>query len=141
MNRIFSQEQRGFVLGQRVVFDALNERLFTYSRFDSVLRLAPLDVRILLQFVHAPQTLLRRQALFDQGWRQYGMEVCENSLNQVVHSLREAFRAIDPASGYIKTLPRLGYVLTATVQPWQEESDADRGNGALGHRGLILAAA
>jgi DNA-binding winged helix-turn-helix (wHTH) protein len=124
MDKIFNQKHDVFIIGQCVGFDTGHDRLFTFVGFGPTVRLTSMEIRILLQFVRAPQTLLRRETLFNEGWRRYGMDVCEDSLNQIVYSLREAFCTIVPASSYIKTLPHVGYVLNAPVRSGQENSRA-----------------
>ncbi|WP_455289000.1 winged helix-turn-helix domain-containing protein [Cupriavidus necator] len=79
--------------------------------------LKPVTARLLLHFAKAPRSLLRRQELIDAAWRQAGLGIHENSLNQTIHDLRNAFSRLDPGRTYIKTVPRLGYVLLSSVEP------------------------
>jgi DNA-binding winged helix-turn-helix (wHTH) protein len=108
---------RGFAIGKDVVFDVLNDRLVRAGQDGYQVQLKPVASRLLQQFVGAPRTVVGRRQLLDQNWRAYGMEVCENSLNQAIHTLREAFQEIDPAGLYIKTIPRIGYALVVDAQP------------------------
>lgn len=85
-----------------------------------VVRLSPAAVRILIQFGAAPKTLLHRPLLIEQGWGKYGLEVRPNALNQVIHEIRNAFAQLDKQRNYIKTLPRLGYVLLANVTLYEK---------------------
>jgi DNA-binding winged helix-turn-helix (wHTH) protein len=112
--------RQGFVIGEHIVFDTLNDQLISVQGEGPVAMLKPVHTRVLWHFVNHPRVLLPRRELFDQCWREYGMEVCDNSLNQVVHALRDAFHMIDPASSYIKTVPRIGYALLAETRPWEE---------------------
>ncbi|MNF91449.1 hypothetical protein D3C84_740510 [compost metagenome] len=49
-------------------------------------------------------------------WGQYGLEVTDNSLAQVVRQLRLALEKLQPDREFIQTLPRLGYRLTDGVK-------------------------
>lgn len=112
--------RHGFVIGERIVFNTLNDLLASVQQDGPVLTLKPVHTRVLRHFVDHPRIVLTRRQLFDQCWREYGMEVCDNSLNQVVHALRDAFQTVDPSFSYIRTVPRIGYALTAEVRPWEE---------------------
>jgi DNA-binding winged helix-turn-helix (wHTH) protein len=111
------QSGRNYAIGEDVVFDVLNDRLVRVGRDTHHVQLKPVAARLLQQFVDAPRTVVGRRQLLDRNWRAYGMEVCENSLNQAIHTLREAFQAIDPDHLYLKTIPRIGYALVVDVQP------------------------
>jgi DNA-binding winged helix-turn-helix (wHTH) protein len=118
--RFHQSGRQGFLIGERVIFDTLNDQLFTADCEGPVSVLAPLHARVLWHFANHPRMLLPRRQIFDQCWNVYGMEVCDNSLNQAVHKLRDAFHVVDPASIYIKTVPRIGYALLAEIRPWAE---------------------
>jgi DNA-binding winged helix-turn-helix (wHTH) protein len=110
------QSGRNYAIGTDVVFDVLNDRIVRVGRDGYQIQLKPVAARLLQQFVDAPRTIVGRRQLLDRNWRAYGMEVCENSLNQAIHTLREAFQAIDPDHLYLKTIPRIGYALVVDVQ-------------------------
>ncbi|WP_206955929.1 diguanylate cyclase domain-containing protein [Trinickia acidisoli] len=112
-NHLFNHQ---CVLNNRWLFDAAQNCLVDLDgRIDTVV-LKPVATRILTLLVDAPRMLLRRQQLLDEGWRAFGFEVCENSLNQVMCSLRGTFEALDPGQAYIKTIPRVGYCFLAEVR-------------------------
>lgn len=120
--------RRNLLIGECIIFDALEGTLRDSRDPAVVVHVKPVNTRVLQQFVDEPRTVLRRQQMIDHNWRRYGMEVCENSLNQAVYSLREALRTLDPSNDYIKTLPRIGYVLIADVseRKWQAAEDVLR---------------
>jgi diguanylate cyclase (GGDEF)-like protein len=105
-----------FILNDRWLFDVAQCRLLDLDgRVESV-TFQPVAARILSLFVQAPRIVQHRRQLFEDGWRAFGFEVCENSLNQVMHALRSAFEQLDPGRPYIKTVPRIGYCLLADVR-------------------------
>jgi DNA-binding winged helix-turn-helix (wHTH) protein len=101
-----------FAIGEDVLFDESTHRLMDARQPDRPIQLDPVTAGLLAQFVHVPQTVVRRHQLF-QNWRQCGMEACESSLNQAIHALREAFCAVDSTRLYIQHIPRIGYALIA----------------------------
>jgi DNA-binding winged helix-turn-helix (wHTH) protein len=78
--------------------------------------LKPVTARVLSLLAREPNRVFHRRELLDEGWRAFGFEVGENSLNQVISSLRTAFSELDPKRPYIRTIPRIGYALTADSQ-------------------------
>jgi diguanylate cyclase (GGDEF)-like protein len=104
-------------LNGRWLFDTLSERLVDLDGHKAGVMLTPLCARLLGLFAASPQAVLRRRQLFELGWKAFGFEVCENSLNQVISSLRAAFETIDPGRRYFKTVPRIGYCFLAEVRP------------------------
>jgi diguanylate cyclase (GGDEF)-like protein len=106
-----------FVLNERWLFDVAQDQLTDLQRHSPGITLQPVAARILALFVQAPRVVHRRRQLLDDGWRAFGFEVCENSLNQVMCTLRSTFEAIDPTRTYIRTVPRIGYCLLAEVRP------------------------
>ncbi|EEF26727.1 conserved hypothetical protein [Ricinus communis] len=101
-------------LNGRWRLDELSNELVDPASGASV-ALSPIAVRLLTLLADAPNTIVGRRQLFDQGWRRYGIEVCENSLNQVICALRTAFARLGPEAPSIRTVPRIGYSLVAQV--------------------------
>lgn len=111
------------VVDNRWLFDQKQDLLIDLESRTNSVKLKPVAVRVLSLLVRSPLVVLRRQQLLDEGWRSFGFEVCDNSLSQVIYSLREAFTALDPERMYIKTVPRIGYCLLAEVRmPASDES-------------------
>ena len=117
---MYSEADENLLFNGVIALDIKANRLVATGR---VVRLSPAAVRVLTQFGAVPKTLLHRALLIEQGWEKYGLEVRPNGLNQVIHEIRNAFAQLDAQRNYIKTLPRLGYVLLADVTrvpeaPW-----------------------
>jgi DNA-binding winged helix-turn-helix (wHTH) protein len=113
MDRIMMN--REIVLNGRWRLDAVESRLVDLQDGVAGTVLSPIAVRLLTLLAGSPNTVIGRRKLFDEGWRQFGFEVCDNSLNQVIHALREAFRNAGAGAPAIKTVPRIGYCLMARV--------------------------
>ncbi|WP_250479935.1 MULTISPECIES: helix-turn-helix domain-containing protein [unclassified Caballeronia] len=112
---------KNFVMNNRWLFDVNQDRLIDLNSAARHFSLKPVAARILTVMADSPRILLRRRDLFDFGWRAFGFEVCENSLNQVMCTLRNTFATIDPGVCYIKTVPRVGYCLLADIRAPNEQ--------------------
>lgn len=105
-----------FIINDRLLFDCKTDLLIDLHDRSRCLQLKPVAARLLRFFATSPRIVVRRRQLFDSGWRAFGFEVCDNSLNQVICALREAFTELMPGEAYIKTVPRIGYCLQADVR-------------------------
>lgn len=103
-----------YQLNGNLWFDIARNRLQREAMQQFAL-LKPIASRLLLIMCHHPRMVLRRQFLVNALWQSEGMVVSDNSLNQAVCHLRDGFTQVDPEGIYIKTLPRIGYALLASV--------------------------
>ncbi len=76
------------------------------------LALRPKALALLVHLLGNPGRLLRRDDLLDQLWP--GVTVTDDSLTQCVSELRQAFGERAPL--ILRTVPRQGYVMAATVE-------------------------
>src|SRR6478735_1403273 len=93
-------------------------------RDGSELNLSPRLFNALLLFVEHAGELLDKDALMRALWP--GLVVDENSLSQVVSSLRRALADDPHDSRYIQTVPRRGFRFIATVTELPESAIAER---------------
>jgi DNA-binding winged helix-turn-helix (wHTH) protein len=113
-----------FIFNDRLLFDCRQDLLTDLHDRSRYLQLKPISARLLRLMAASPRTVLGRRQLFDMGWRAFGFEVCDNSLNQVICALREAFAELAPGGTWIKTIPRIGYCLLADVRPMIDAAPA-----------------
>lgn len=105
------------LIDERLVFDEDNFLLFCADTPDEApLRLGAIASRCLAMLLKSQGAVLRKRDLMAGAWGQYGLEVTENSLAQVVRQLRLALDKLHPGREYIQTLPRIGYKLAEGVQ-------------------------
>lgn len=109
--------QHRFLIKKHVAFDMPSGHLSCLHDRTHVAQLEPDAIHVLLQFVNKPRTVLRSQDMLDAVCQRDGVDT-RNSLDQIMHSLCEAFYTIDAASCYIWKVPRIGYALTAEVRLW-----------------------
>jgi DNA-binding winged helix-turn-helix (wHTH) protein/GGDEF domain-containing protein len=111
-----------FVLDNRWLFDVERDQLTDLTGCAPAVTLTPIVTRMLTLFARAPRQTLTRRFLFENGWKAFGFEVCENSLNQVICTLRCTFAALDPQRSFFKTIPRIGYCLLVDACPQGREN-------------------
>jgi DNA-binding winged helix-turn-helix (wHTH) protein len=104
------------LIDEHLVFDENNFLLF---RVDAVneepLRLGAIASRCLAMLLRSDGAVVRKRELMAGAWGQYGLEVTDNSLAQVVRQLRLALEKLQPDREFIQTLPRIGYKLADGV--------------------------
>lgn len=112
-----------FLLDEQIVFDEDNFLLQSVHDEDTeAMRLGAIASSCLAQLVRARGAVVRKRDLMEGAWGQFGLEVTDNSLAQVVRQLRLALEKLQPGREYIITLPRIGYKLSDGV-PLQEIGD------------------
>lgn len=101
----------------QLVFDEDNFLLFRADGAEEEpLRLGAIASRCLAMLLRSGGTVVRKRELMAGAWGQYGLEVTDNSLAQVVRQLRQALEKLQPDREFIQTLPRIGYKLVDSVK-------------------------
>ncbi|WP_321899925.1 winged helix-turn-helix domain-containing protein [Paraburkholderia heleia] len=123
MSRTFRFEnEQLYLLNDRLVFHATRGTVTDLENILPVIALGPAAVRTLSALIYAPGAVLSHRELLAMVWQAYGEEGCRDNLDQVIQILRRTFEALDPHGYYIRTIPRVGYVLLATVAPRTTDS-------------------
>lgn len=101
----------------QLVFDEDNFLLFRVDAAqEEPLRLGAIASRCLAMLLRSGGTVVRKRELMAGAWGQFGLEVTDNSLAQVVRQLRLALEKLQPEREFIQTLPRIGYKLVDGVR-------------------------
>jgi DNA-binding winged helix-turn-helix (wHTH) protein len=79
-------------------------------------RLNAISSRCLAQLLRSKGAVVRKRELIAGAWGEYGFEVTDNSLAQVVRQLRVVIDRFQPGLELIQTHPRIGYGLVEGVQ-------------------------
>jgi DNA-binding winged helix-turn-helix (wHTH) protein len=104
------------LIDEHLVFDENNFLLFRVDAIDEEpLRLGAIASRCLAMLLRSGGAVVRKRELMAGAWGQYGLEVTDNSLAQVVRQLRLALEKLQPDREFIQTLPRIGYKLADGV--------------------------
>lgn len=82
-------------------------------------------MRLLLCLAEHAGEIVSIEELLNQVWS--GVNVTSDSVYQAVTSLRKVLGDDPKQPAYIATVPRLGYRMVATVEPWEDQSsDGER---------------
>ena len=104
------------LIDEHLVFDENKFLLFRVDAIDEEpLRLGAIASRCLAMLLKSGGDVVRKRELMAGAWGQYGLEVTDNSLAQVVRQLRLALEKLQPDREFIQTLPRIGYKLADGV--------------------------
>ncbi|MCG9553368.1 transcriptional regulator [Vibrio sp. Isolate31] len=105
-----------FILAQRFVFDPNSNSLVDQLSDGEVVRLGSNESRILLMLSERPNQVITRNELHEYVWRDQGFEVDDSSLTQAVSTLRKMLKDSTKSPEFVKTVPKRGYQLIATVE-------------------------
>ncbi|WP_095060428.1 MULTISPECIES: transcriptional regulator [unclassified Pseudomonas] len=109
------------LIDKQLVFDEDNFLLFRLDTAgEEPLRVGAIASRCLAMLLRSGGSVVRKRDLMSGAWGQYGLEVTDNSLAQVVRQLRLALEKLQPDRDFIQTLPRIGYKLSdgVRVEEW-----------------------
>lgn len=106
------------------------------SRGAEVVRLEARTLRLLIDLAEHAGEVVSLDELLDRVWA--GVIVTPDSVYQAVASLRRLLGDDPRRPRYIATVPRLGYRLVASVEPWTDDAPAAR--PATPPRRIVLAA-
>lgn len=128
------------LIDQQIVFDEDNFLLYRADADKAeALRLGAIASRCFALLLRAKGAVVRKRELLDGAWGQFGLEVTENSLAQVVRQLRVALEQLAPGREFLVTLPRIGYKLAERVDVTVlERADYERASegGSVGESPL-----
>jgi DNA-binding winged helix-turn-helix (wHTH) protein len=113
-----------FYLDEQIVFDEDNYLLYAnIAENTEPMRLGAIASSCLAQLLRANGGVVLKRDLMAGAWGQFGLEVTDNSLAQVVRQLRLALAKLQADDELIVTLPRIGYKLADKVQVREASAD------------------
>ncbi|QDO83237.1 winged helix-turn-helix domain-containing protein [Shewanella psychropiezotolerans] len=102
-------------LGKRYVFNACTDQL-TDTLNDSTIELGINESRLLSLFISHKGDVVSREQILEEVWLKRGLVVDETSVNQTVSLLRKILDDNVREQSYIKTVTKMGYMLTPGVE-------------------------
>ncbi|PQJ67460.1 transcriptional regulator [Photobacterium angustum] len=114
-----------FLIGQRFIFDPNDNSLIDKLENNELIRLGSNESRALSLLIEDPSLIITRQRIHDYVWREQGFEVDDSSLTQAISTLRKALKDSTKSPAFVKTVPKRGYQIIATVDTYVDEEDAD----------------
>ncbi|WP_305417329.1 transcriptional regulator [Photobacterium leiognathi] len=113
-----------FLIGKRFIFDPNDNSLIDKLENNELIRLGSNESRALSLLIEDPSVIITRQRIHDYVWREQGFEVDDSSLTQAISTLRKALKDSTKSPAFVKTVPKRGYQVIATVEPYLgEEKD------------------
>ncbi|MBL4289011.1 transcriptional regulator [Vibrio fluvialis] len=114
-----------FILADRFTFDPTSNSLVDKDADNENVRLGSNESRILLMLSQRPNEVITRNELHDFVWREQGFEVDDSSLTQAISTLRKMLKDSTKSPKFVKTVPKRGYQLIATVESVQPDASKD----------------
>ncbi|UTV28480.1 winged helix-turn-helix domain-containing protein [Photobacterium atrarenae] len=109
-----------YLIGQRFLFDPCDNSLTDQWEDQELIRLGSNESRALSLLIAEPGAIIARARLHDYVWREQGFEVDDSSLTQAISTLRKALKDSTKSPGFIKTVPKRGYQMIASVRDFDE---------------------
>lgn len=106
-----------FILGQTYLFNPVNHSLVDQTNNDKEVKLGNNENRILQLLIARPNEIISRSEFHDFVWREQGIEVEDSSLTQAISTLRKQLKDPTKTPLFVKTVPRRGYKLIASIHP------------------------
>ncbi|MGD6738914.1 winged helix-turn-helix domain-containing protein [Photobacterium leiognathi subsp. mandapamensis] len=114
-----------FLIGKRFIFDPNDNSLIDKLENNELIRLGSNESRALSLLIEDPSVIITRQRIHDYVWREQGFEVDDSSLTQAISTLRKALKDSTKSPAFVKTVPKRGYQVIATVEPYLGEEKDD----------------
>ncbi len=105
-----------YLIGKRFVFDPNDNSLIDKCDNNELTRLGSNESRALSLLIEDPSLIITRQRIHDYVWREQGFEVDDSSLTQAISTLRKALKDSTKSPEFVKTVPKRGYQMIASVE-------------------------
>lgn len=92
-----------------VMFDSQQNHVATLADNRNYIQLSTPASRCFELLISNSDQLIDKGKLLDYGWRDHGVFVTDNSLNQAILSIRKALKKLGLEENFIVTVPRIGY--------------------------------
>ncbi|MEJ2762692.1 transcriptional regulator [Photobacterium sp. MCCC 1A19761] len=109
-----------YLIGQRFLFNPCDNSLTDLWEDQELIRLGSNESRAMSLLIAEPGAIISRTRLHDFVWREQGFEVDDSSLTQAISTLRKALKDSTKSPGFIKTVPKRGYQMIASVRDFEE---------------------
>lgn len=105
-----------YAINRLIRFDNQAYVLYAADTPEDVLRIGAIASRCLTLLLQADGQIVTKRDLMRGAWGEFGLEVTDNSLAQVVRQLRVALEKLQPDHELIVTIPRIGYKISEQVE-------------------------
>ncbi|WP_434355975.1 winged helix-turn-helix domain-containing protein [Parasalinivibrio latis] len=118
------KQSKKILIGERFVFCPNDSSLVDLLENNEQVRLGSNECRVLMVLLEEPHAIVPRNRIHDYVWREQGFEVDDSSLTQSISTLRKALKDSTKSPEFVKTVPKRGYQIIASIEDYDETKEA-----------------
>lgn len=103
-----------YLISEKIIFNPVSG-ILQKNEADDVISLPEPATLILAVLVENPGTVLSRNTIMEAAWEPHGLTMSGNNLNNYLSVIRHSFQNLGIREEIIKTLPRVGLLMTAEI--------------------------
>jgi|SRR5690606_4347310 len=120
-----------YIIENAVIFDSEKKQVFSSSNPDVIVPLTTTASRLLEEILKHPNKALPRAFLLKKVWEDNGYAPSDASLNNNISVLRKYFTSLSDTEIDLRTVPKIGFQLNATVLLHEEQQGATESDEIL----------
>lgn len=105
-----------YIIEDRIIFRPDDGAFWMTERECEKIILPPIVARLMALLLEEQGKVLTRDEIMDRIWTVHGLEPSGNSLNQYISNIRRNFQNVGLGDEVIKTIPRIGFVLSNEIK-------------------------
>lgn len=105
-----------------IKFSPISGSIWNVSEPDNRVNLTITNNNLLCFFINNNGVVVSREDIFDNIWEKQGLHASNNTLNQYVSILRRVFNQLGIDGEIIKTVPKIGFCLSAMIRVEKEKN-------------------
>lgn len=113
-----------YIIENAILFDSDRKQISSASSPDVIVPLTTTASRLLEEIIKHPNRVLPRALLLKKVWEDNGYAPSDASLNNNISVLRKYFTSLSDTEIDLRTVPKIGFQLNASVVPYEEQTDA-----------------
>lgn len=122
-----------YLINHNVTFRPEDGAIWEGGNKDEPLMLTLTESRLLIFLIEEQGRVISRNEIFHDVWDRWGLDGSNNSLNHFISRLRKVFAACELPNDAIKTVPRIGFMLSEDldIQKIDAPSFVEKGNSYI----------
>lgn len=118
-----------YIIENSILFDSDRKQISSASSPDVTVPLTTTASRLLEEIVKHPNRVLPRALLLKKVWEDNGYAPSDASLNNNISVLRKYFTSLSDTEIDLRTVPKIGFQLNASVMLQEEHVDVNESEG------------
>jgi cholera toxin transcriptional activator len=115
-----------YIIENSILFDTERKNISSSSSPDVIVPLTTTASRLLEEIIKYPNRVLPRALLLKKVWEDNGYAASDASLNNNISVLRKYFSSLSDTEIDLRTVPKIGFQLNASVVLHEEQTDTDK---------------